>query len=199
MFSAIGYVFPAPCVVPRVTAFRCLGSRPCVSLFQVGKLWPILVFIFPYCAAIIFRSCGWYDIMIVVDVWVSWFWLVWWRGTRPDPFAREVAQATNSVFERASISVRRGEARLSENAGWLLFCVRRALAWARAFRLSETLQPERGARRGIVLLGCFVVLGWLVFVWVWLLWWEIYNELLCMRDMIHEWWMMDMVGTWHVN
>jgi len=28
---------------------------------------------------------------------------------------------------------------------------------------------------------------------------NIYNGLLCMRDIIHEWWMMDMVGTWHVK
>jgi len=45
----------------------------------------------------------------------------------------------------------------------------------------------------------FIVLGWLVLAWVWLLWWKIYNELLCMSDMIHGWWMMGMVWTWHVN
>jgi len=25
------------------------------------------------------------------------------------------------------------------------------------------------------------------------------NGLLCMRDMIHEWWMMGIMGTWYVK
>lgn len=52
--------------------------------------------------------------------------MVWTVGRdSPRPFfMRGVAQVTNSVFERASISLRRGEARLSENAWWVLFlCV----------------------------------------------------------------------------
>jgi len=44
MFFAVGYVFPAPCVVPRVTAFRCLGSRSCASLFQVREARPPFLF-----------------------------------------------------------------------------------------------------------------------------------------------------------
>jgi len=44
MFSTVGYVFPAPCVVPRVTAFRCLGSRSCASLFQVREARPLFLF-----------------------------------------------------------------------------------------------------------------------------------------------------------
>ena len=46
------------------------------------------------------------------------------QGLAQTLFTRGVAQATSSVFERASISLRRGEARLCENAWRLLFlCV----------------------------------------------------------------------------
>jgi len=37
-------------------------------------------------------------------------------GSSPKLFARRVAQATSSDFDRASVSLRRGKSRLSENA-----------------------------------------------------------------------------------
>ena len=50
----------------------------------------------------------------------------------------------------------------------------RGLVWASTSRLSKTLQPEQGVGRGNTLFGCLVAFGWLIFVWVWLLCWEIY-------------------------
>ena len=73
---------------------------------------------------------------------------------------------------------------------------RRGLAWARASRLSETLQLERGVGRGQCGAWLFIVLGWLVLGWVWLLWWKTCDELLYMSDMIMdgEWWVWYELG-----
>ena len=67
----------------------------------------------------------------------------------------------------------------------------RSLAWARAFRLSETLQPERGAGRGSVVLGCLLVLD----DWH-LLGYDCYDEKYVMNCYVWVIWFMD--GEWWV-
>ena len=100
------------------------------------------------------------------------------RGSPKPYYARGRLGDPLIIFERASISSKREGSRLSK-----ILCGfpdalssprlgEGGLAWARTSRLSETLQPERGAGRGSTLFGCLFVLGWLVFVWVWVLWWE---------------------------
>jgi len=74
------------------------------------------------------------------------------RGSPKLFFPRMVAQATHYIFERANVSLRRGESRLSENACKAtvlevelsprrreLAWARVLLAWARPFCLSEKL------------------------------------------------------------
>jgi len=63
-------------------------------------------------------------------------------------------------FEQVSVSLRRGESRLSENVQRPLFQIcelsprRRELAWARVSRLGEAPQPERGVEQKCVSAWC---------------------------------------------
>ncbi|QCE14863.1 hypothetical protein DEO72_LG11g1869 [Vigna unguiculata] len=87
------------------------------------------------------------------------------NGDSPRTFARKVAQATSSAFLASEhLAQARGVSPKQDPV-----CVsasffessprRRGLAWARSSRLSETLQPERGAEREGAMLDCFVALG----------------------------------------
>jgi len=75
-------------------------------------------------------------------------------------------------FEQASVSLKGGESRLSENAQKPLFLIvelsprrrelawaRVSLAWARPFSLSEDLGEVT------LILCCFLYFGWLVLAW----------------------------------
>ena len=119
----------------------------------------------------------------------------------PSCFTQAVAQATHVLFERVSVSSKREGSRLSEiprEATVPLFEPsprRGGIAWVRASRLSETLQPKRGAGRGSVVLGCLLfsddwhLLGYdcydkkyVVNYYVWVIWfmdgeWWVWNEL----------------------
>ena len=73
-------------------------------------------------------------------------------------------------FERASTSPRREGSRLSEIPQVLLFSFSSprlgegGLAWASTSRLSETPQPEWGARRDSAAIGCLFMSWWSVLV-----------------------------------
>ena len=67
------------------------------------------------------------------------------------------------------------------------------LAWARPFSLSKGLDEAVCYLVAWFLLDDWYLLGMIVMMR------NIYNGSLCMHDVIHEWWMMDIVGTWHVK
>jgi len=106
------------------------------------------------------------------------------RGS-PMPFR---ARGGSALFERASVSLRRGESRLSENAQRPLFKNvepsprRRELAWARPFGLSEELGES------VVMSVVFSVLWWFAMV-------ELIYYIKSMRRMI----MHEGYDVWVVN
>jgi len=77
---------------------------------------------------------------------------------------------------------------------------RRGPAWARPFDLSEGL-----GKTGRCLVSWLLLDDWNLFGYDYCdeihvhMYVYMHNGLLSMRDIIHEWWMMDIVGTWHVK
>ena len=138
---------------------------------------------------------------------------------RPSRASGRLGDSLN--FEHVNVSPRRGKSRLSENVRRPLFQIRelsprrRGLAWARDSRLGETPQPERRSERECDQFGVFISFGgWTVFYCT-IMWWyerklpryacmsrcmciyiDIYDGLLCMRDMINEWWVLWEPGMW---
>jgi len=122
----------------------------------------------------------------------------------PRPFHASGHSGDQLSFERASVSLRRGESRLSENAQRPLFlCVelsprRRELAWARdplawvrAFNLSEELGKSASWFDIFSVLGCLacIWLGYYIMAWV---------EWICMSGRVYDLWMMNLDNSWHV-
>jgi len=134
------------------------------------------------------------------------------RGS-PRPFRANGRPGDPLSFEQASVSLRRGESRLSENVQRPLFHIlelsprRRELAWARVSRLGEALQPERGslawarswARMRFNLVFFLSFDGWSVFYYT-IIWWHRgneYHEREGVWVMNNEFWvMLEMWWTW---
>jgi len=125
------------------------------------------------------------------------------RGS-PRLFHASCRSGDQLCFERESVSPRRGESRLSENAQKPLFlCVelsprwrelawaRDPLAWARPFSLSE------GLGESAFWFDIFSVLGCLACIWL-----DYYTmawgEWICMSGRVYELWMMNLDNPWHV-
>jgi len=126
--------------------------------------------------------------------------------SRPNPFTRKVAQATRSTFwaskhlaQARRVSPKRDLA-LAPGSSFEPSPRRRGPVWARPFGLSEGL-----GKTGRCLVSWLLLNDWNLFgydccdeihvrMYVYM-----HNGLLSMHDMIHEWWMTDIVETWHVK